>query len=63
MNKSIEALLRGYVLFDVNGQRFFRYNTARNARLAIDGDVEFIGFNVFLMGWRCFFKRITKGST
>ena len=58
MNKTIRALLMGYVLFDVNGQRFLRYNSALSARKAIHGNVEFIGFNVFLMGWRCFFKRI-----
>jgi len=58
MNKTIKALLMGYVLFDVNGQRFLRYNSALLKRKEIDGNVDFIGFNVFLMGWRCFFKRV-----
>ncbi len=58
MNKTIEALLRGYVLFDVNGQRFYRYNTALEQRKATQGDVEFKGWHIF-KGWRTFFLRIT----
>lgn len=56
MNKTLEALLRGYVLFDVNGQRFYRYNTALAQRKATTGDVEFKGWHLF-KGWRFFFIR------
>ena len=62
MNKTIEALLRGYVLFDVNGKRFLRYNTALAERKAIPGNVEFNGLHIF-KGWRCFFARFTTGAT
>ena len=57
MNKTLEALLRGYVLFDVNGKRFFRYNSALAQRKATTGDVEFKGLHVF-KGWTTFFLRI-----
>ena len=59
MNKSLEAILRGYVLFDVNGKRFWLYNTALAERKATAGDVEFNGLHVF-KGWLCFFKRIMQ---
>ena len=58
MNKTLEALLRGYVLFDVNGQRFYRYNTALTQRKSIIGDVEFKGWHLF-KGWRVFYLRVT----
>ena len=61
MNKTIEAALRGYILFDVNGTRFLRYNTALAQRKATDGGVEFNGLHIF-KGWRCFFYRI-EGET
>ena len=56
MNKSIEAFLRGYLLFRVNGEWFFTYNRARNRRLEVAGDVSFEGFH-FFKGWRVFFCR------
>jgi hypothetical protein len=57
MNKTIEALLRGYLLFDVNGKRFLRYNSALAERKSIEGDVYFEGFHV-LKGWTGFFYRV-----
>lgn len=62
MNKTLEALLRGYVLFDVNGKKFIRYNAALAERKSTHGDVEFSGFNIYLMRWLCFFKRVTNMS-
>lgn len=56
MNKTLEALLRGYVLFDVNGQRFYRYNTALAQRKATEGDVLFKGWHL-IKGWRIFYVR------
>lgn len=57
MNKTLEALLRGYILFRVNGRTFFRYNTAKAARVAINGDVHFKGLHI-IKGWRTFFLRV-----
>lgn len=57
MNKTLEALLRGYLFFDVNGKKFFTYNAARAERVATVGDVEFIGWHIF-KGWRCFYKTV-----
>lgn len=60
MNKTIEALLRGYVLFNVNDKRFLRYNSALAERKSIPGNVEFTGLHIF-KGWRAFFIRIITG--
>lgn len=56
MNKTFEALLRGYILFDVNGELFLTYNQAREKRLSIKGDVAFNGLHIF-KGWQGFFVR------
>jgi hypothetical protein len=56
MNKTLEALIRGYVRFDVNGKRFWRYNTALKERKSTEGNVDFAGFHIF-KGWRMFFFR------
>jgi hypothetical protein len=58
MNKTLEALLRGYIRFDVNGKRFWKYSTALQERKSTDGDVEFAGFHI-LKGWRMFYLRRT----
>ena len=59
MNKTLEAWLRGYILFDVNGTRFLRYNSALAQRKATEGNVEFNGLHIF-KGWQCFFVRFDK---
>ena len=59
MNKTLEAWLRGYILFDVNGTRFLRYNSALARRKATEGNVEFNGLHIF-KGWQCFFVRFDK---
>ena len=56
MNKSLEAFIRGYVLFEVNGERFYNYNDARARRVSIEGDVYFKGYHV-VKGWRYYFIR------
>jgi hypothetical protein len=56
MRKTIEAMLRGYILFTVNGRRFLTYNAANAACDATAGDVVFDGFHIF-KGWRRFFIR------
>jgi hypothetical protein len=59
MNKTLEALLRGYVRFDVNGKRFWRYKTALAERKATIDDVCFAGRHIF-KGWRIFYLRKTR---
>jgi len=56
MNKSFEALLRGYILFSVNRKIYILYNSGLKARKAIDGDVYFKGFHV-IKGWVGFYQR------
>lgn len=56
MNKTLEAMLRGYLLFDVNGKRYLTYNAAKAARVATIGSVKFIGWHV-VKGWVCFYYR------
>ena len=58
MNKSLEATLRGYILFSVNRKIYMLYNNALQARQAIDGDVYFKGWHI-LKGWRGFYQRDT----
>ena len=64
MNKTIEALLRGYILFTVNGKLFFTYNGALSVQktTTMEGmPVLFTGLHI-LKGWRCFFMSIVKPS-
>lgn len=59
MNKSLKAFLRGYLLFDVNGTRFYLYNSAANCVMTL-GDqrtVRFCGLHIF-KGRRCFSLQI-----
>jgi len=57
ISKNIEALLRGYVVFNVNGKRFWNYEDARAERVRItdaNQPVEFSGWHV-IKGWRWFY--------
>ena len=57
ISKNTEALLRGYVLFKVNGKRFSNYEDARAERVRIteaNQPVEFSGWHV-IKGWRWFY--------
>ncbi len=50
MNKTLEAALRGYVIFKVNDEFFFRYNSALKRRKEFSEqrvNVCFKGFNPF----------------
>ena len=60
INKTFEALLRGYILFDVNGKLFLLYNSALAERKATLGDVYFKGWHIF-KGWRGFYERFNNG--
>lgn len=57
--KTIKAVFRGYIIFKVNGKKYFRYNSALKFRESIPDtkSVNFTGFNIFT-GWKCFFLRI-----
>lgn len=58
INKSVEALLRGYIFFDVNGEIFWLYNSASERRKSIkSGRLLFKGFSIF-KGWRGFYERM-----
>jgi hypothetical protein len=63
MNKTIEAILRGYILFTVNGKRFYRYNSALAERKSLSEApyLNFSGLNIFYLftkqPWRCFYER------
>ena len=57
MNKSLQALLRGYILFKVNGKLFYNYNAGLAQRRRIDGEVYFHGLHIF-KGWLSFYTRI-----
>ena len=57
MVKTLEALFRGYIMFDVNGKRFVRYTSAREYRLSIKrGNLIFKGFHIW-KGWVGFYER------
>jgi hypothetical protein len=63
LNKTLEALLKGYLFFRVNGKTYFRYNTALKARKRITrGDVFFDGWNIYkallLKPWVGFYRRV-----
>lgn len=58
LSKNAQALLEGYILFDVNGQRFTSYEAARARRVEITESqqaVAFKGLNVFRMRWEYFY--------
>ena len=57
MNKSLKALLLGYILFKVNNKTFYTYNAGLAQRKNTSGNVEFNGLH-FFKGWLCFYKRI-----
>jgi hypothetical protein len=56
MNKTIEAFVRGYLFFDVNGKKFLLYHRAVSYRKTIDGNLLFKGWHIF-KGWQGFFER------
>jgi hypothetical protein len=65
MKKNLKALLLGYVLFDVNGEKFFVYENARKKRITLcggTGNVQFKGWSLFLIfsklgAWRSFYSK------
>ena len=64
MNKSLEAMLRGYWRFAVNGEVFWLYNTAHKRRTEItEGPLVFNGKHLWKNRkeghWVGFFRRYT----
>lgn len=57
--KNLEALLRGYVLYRVNGKYYGLYSRGKAARQAVPDDqsVRFSGFSIWRRGWRVFYQR------
>ena len=56
MNKTLEAILRGYLYFRVNDDYYLTYNKAREKRLSTTTNVSFDGLHIF-KGWTCFYYR------
>jgi hypothetical protein len=64
-NKTIEAWLRGYVLFRVYGDKVVRYFATYNSALQMrkgltaytNDNIAFEGWHIF-KGWRKFYRRV-----
>ena len=60
MNKTLEAWIKGYVLFRVNDKYFLSYTPAQRYRTTITkGLIKFEGYHI-LKGWQGFFYRIAN---
>ena len=58
MNKTLEAILRGYLFFRVNDKYFITYTPAQQYRKTITkGLIAFEGYHI-VKRWRGFFYRI-----
>lgn len=62
LNRSLEAFLRGYFVFDVSGITFYLYNSAIAERDRMVNDIEFTGWHL-VKGWQCFFLRVAGETT
>jgi hypothetical protein len=57
MNKTLEAMLRGYLFFRVNDKYFMTYTPAQRYRTTIEtGDLSFEGYHIWKR-WQGFFYR------
>jgi hypothetical protein len=57
MNKTLEAMVRGYLFFRVNDRYFLRYTPAQQYRKSITkGLLTFEGYHI-VKGWRGFYYR------
>jgi hypothetical protein len=59
MNKTLEAILRGYLFFQVNDKYFLTYTPAREHRKTLSDskikrDINFKGYHIF-KGWVTFY--------
>jgi hypothetical protein len=66
-NRSLKALLLGYVLFKINDRYFLTYNSAHKSKVTVQTmshtSVKFSGWNIFLLSWRCFFLAVVPPGT
>ena len=60
-NKTLEAVLRGYVFFKVNDDYFLTYAKAKERRVSLTDsgceNIVFIGLHLF-KGWIAFYKKV-----
>jgi hypothetical protein len=60
MNKTLEAIVRGYLFFRVNDRYFLTYTPAQRYRTTITkGLIAFEGYHIW-KGWTGFFYRIVN---
>ena len=60
MNKTLEAILRGYLFFRVNDKYFATYTPAQRYRTTIEsGELFFEGYHIWKR-WTGFFYRTEK---
>ena len=58
MNKTLEAMLRGYLFFRVNDEYFMTYTPAQRYRTTIEtGELSFEGYHIWKR-WRGFYYRL-----
>ena len=58
MNKTLEAMLRGYLFFRVNDKYFMTYSPAQRYRTTIEtGKLSFEGYHIWKR-WQGFYYRI-----
>ena len=58
MNKTLEAMLRGYLFFRVNDKYFMTYTPAQKYRTTIEtGELSFEGYHIWKK-WQGFFYRL-----
>ncbi len=62
MNKTLEAMLRGYLFFRVNDKYFMTYTPAQRYRTTIEtGDISFEGYHI-VKRWQGFFYRLENSK-
>ena len=60
MNKTLEAMLRGYLFFRVNDEYFMTYTPAQRYRTTIEtGELSFEGYHIWKR-WQGFFYRMNN---
>ena len=60
MNKTLEAIVRGYLFFRVNDKYFMTYTPAQQYRKSIEtGELYFEGYHIWKR-WQGFFYRTER---
>ncbi len=66
MINTLKAFLKGFVYFTVNDHPFLTYGRANacvEAMRTLNGDILFLGFNIFTMRWECFYIKAVQPTT